>query len=79
MAAWVKEEENMSDHRQRKREAEEAGKIEAAPGVTAASSRRFRNALIGPTQGLPKRRPETLRRVVDAIISMMPLGANARC
>ena len=60
MAAWVKEEENMSDHRQRKREAEEAGKIEAAPGVTAASSRRFRNALIGPTQGLPKRRPETL-------------------
>ena len=31
-------------------------KIEVAPGVTVASLRRFRTALIGPTQGLPKRR-----------------------
>ena len=57
MAAWVKEEENASQHRrQRKREAEEADKVEVAPGVTVASLRRFRAALIGQTQGLPKRR-----------------------
>ena len=56
MAAWVKEEENASDQRQKKREAEEADKVEVAPGVTVASLRRFRAALIGPTQGLPKRR-----------------------
>ena len=56
MAAWVKEEENTFKHWQRKREAEEADKVEVAPGVTVASLRRFRAALIGPTQGLPKRR-----------------------
>ena len=49
MAAWVKEEENASDQRQKKREAEEADKVEVAPGVTVASLRRFRAALIGPT------------------------------
>ena len=52
----VKEEEKASKHRQRKREAEEADKIEVAPGVTVASLRRFRASLIGPTQGLPKGR-----------------------
>ena len=56
MAAWVKEEEKASEHRQRKRETEEADKVEFAPGVTVASLRRFRAALIGPTQGLRKRR-----------------------
>ena len=35
---------------------EEADKVEVAPGVTVASLRRFRAALIGPTQGLPERR-----------------------
>ena len=45
-----------SDQRQKKRDAEEADKVEVAPGVTVASLRRFRTALIGPTQGLPKRR-----------------------
>ena len=56
MAAWVREEENASNQRQKKREAEEADKIEVAPGVTVASLRHFRTALIGPTQGFPKRR-----------------------
>ena len=43
--------------RERKREeAEEADKFEVAPRVAVASLRRFRAALIGPTQGLPKRR-----------------------
>ena len=56
MAAWMREEENASNQRQKKREAEEADKVEVAPGVTVASLRRFRTALIGPTQGLPKRR-----------------------
>ena len=57
MAAWVREEENASNQRQKKREAEEADKVEVAPGVTVASLRRFRTALIRPTnQGLPKRR-----------------------
>ena len=50
MAAWVKEEEKASEHRQRKREAEEADKVEVAPGVTVASLRRFRAALIGPSK-----------------------------
>ena len=57
VAAWVKEEQKASEHRQRKREAEEADKVEVVPGVTVASLRRFRAALIAPTQGLPKRRP----------------------
>ena len=57
MAAWwVKEEENTSNQRQKKREAEEADKVEVTPGVTVAILRRFRAALVGPTQGLTKRR-----------------------
>ena len=55
MAAWVKEEEKASEHRQRKRGAEEADTLEVAPGVTVASLTRFKAALVGPTQGLPKR------------------------
>ena len=49
MAAWVREEENASNQRQKKREVEEADKVEVAPRVTVASLRRFRTALIGPT------------------------------
>ena len=56
MAAWVKKEENASKQRQKKKEAEEADKVEVATGVTVASLRRFRAALIRPTQGLPNRR-----------------------
>ena len=48
MAAWVREEENASNQRQKKREAEEADKVEVEPGVTVASLRRFRTALIRP-------------------------------
>ena len=40
----------------RKRDAEEADKVEVALAVTVASLRRFRAALIGSTEGLPKRR-----------------------
>ena len=54
MAAWVKEEEKAFKHRQRKREIE--NKVEVTPGVTVASLKRFRAALIGPTQEFPKRR-----------------------
>ena len=56
MAAWVKAEENVSEHRQRKREAEEVAKVEVASRVTVVSLRRVRAVFIGPTQGLPKRR-----------------------
>ena len=56
MAAQVKEEGKVSKHRQREEEAEQADKVEVAPGVTVASLRSFRAALIGSTQGLPKRR-----------------------
>ena len=56
MATWVREEEKASENWPRKREAEKAEKVEAAPGVTLANLRRFRAALIGPTSGLPKRR-----------------------
>ena len=56
MAAWVKGEENASNQQQKKREAVEADKVEVAPGVTVASLRRFRAALIGSAEGLPKRR-----------------------
>ena len=34
----MKKDENASEHRQRKREAEEADKVEVAPGVTITSS-----------------------------------------
>ena len=34
MAAWVREEENTSEYGQRNREADEADKVEVAPGVT---------------------------------------------
>ena len=56
MVGCVKEEEKASEHRQRKREAEETDKVGVAPGVTVASLRCLRAALIGPSQGLPKRR-----------------------
>ena len=57
MTPWAKEEgKNASEHQQRKREAEEVDKVEVAPGVNVASLRRFRAALIRPSQGLPKRR-----------------------
>ena len=57
MTAWVKAEGKASEHRHNnKREAEEADEVEVALGVTVASLRGFRAALIGPTQGLPKRR-----------------------
>ena len=48
MAAWVKEEEKTSGHRQREKEAEETDKVKVSPGVTVVSLRRFRTALIGP-------------------------------
>ena len=54
--AWAKEEEKASKRWQGKREAEEVDKAEVAPGVTVAILRPVRAALIGPTQGLPKRR-----------------------
>ena len=56
MAAWVREEEQASENQQRMRETEEADKVEVAPGVTVGSLRRFRAALIGPTQGFMERR-----------------------
>ena len=56
MAACVKKEEKASEHRQMKREGEETNKVEVTLGVTITSLRRFRAALIGPSQGLPKRR-----------------------
>ena len=40
--------------RQKNRKVEETDKVEAAPGVTVASLRRFQAFLIGSTQGLPK-------------------------
>ena len=46
MAAWVTEEEKASEKRQSKSEAEEAHKVEVAPGVTVANLRRFSAALI---------------------------------
>ena len=56
MTAWVREEKKMPENRQRRRAGEKEGKVEVAPGVTVGSLRRFRAALIGPTQELPKRR-----------------------
>ena len=56
MTACVKEEKKASENRQRKREAEDTDKVEVAPGVTVASLRCFRVALIRPTHGFLKRR-----------------------
>ena len=66
MAVWVREEKKAPENRQRKREAEEADKVEVAPGVTVVSLRRFRAVLIGPTQGqaasaVPIEKPANLR------------------
>ena len=55
MVASVREDQNTSKIGQKKREAEEADNVEVAPGVDVGSLRRFRTALIGPTQGLPER------------------------
>ena len=41
MAAWAREEENASNQRQKKIEAEETDKVEVVPGVTVASLIRF--------------------------------------
>ena len=41
MAAWVKEEEKASENRRRKREAEEADKVEVAPGMTCSKLKTF--------------------------------------
>ena len=51
----MREEEKASRNRQRKREAEEADKVETALRAMVASLRRFRAALIGRTQRFPKR------------------------
>ena len=58
--SMVTKEMKASEHRQRKREAEYADKVEVAPGLTVASLRRFRVALIGQTRGLSKRRQPCL-------------------
>ena len=49
MTAWVREDKKAPENRQRKRGAEEVDKVLVVSGVTVASSRRFRAALIGPT------------------------------
>ena len=54
--AWARKEEKTSENRQRRREAEEAHKVEVASRVIIASLRCFRAALIRRTQELPKRR-----------------------
>ena len=53
MTTWAREEEKASENRQRTSEAEEPDKVEVAPGVTVGSLKRFRAALIGPTQETP--------------------------
>ena len=56
MTAWVREKEKACENRQREREAEKADKVEVAPRVAVGTLRCFRAAVIGPIQGLPKRR-----------------------
>ena len=56
MAAWVREEQKASEKQLMKRKAEEADKVEVAPGVNVGRLRRFRASLVGLTQGPPKRR-----------------------
>ena len=54
MTARVREEGNASEKRQGEKEADEADEVEAAPGRTVGSLRRFRAVLIGPSQELAK-------------------------
>ena len=56
MASWLRGEEKGPERRQWKRGAEEMDNVDVAPGVTVGSLRRFGAALVGPTEGLPKRR-----------------------
>ena len=53
MVAWVRE--KAFENQQKKREAEEAHRVEVASGVIVRSLRRFTAVLIGPIQGLSKR------------------------
>ena len=41
MTAWVREEQNAPENRQRKREAEEVGKVEVASGVPVVGIRGY--------------------------------------
>ena len=70
-AVWVREEENASETRQSKRDAEEADNVEVPPRMIVGSLRRFRAASMGPTQGLPKRcrrrRGGTLRTLESTV------------
>ena len=56
MVGWREEEESAAITRQRKREAEEVGKVVVASGVTIGPLRRFRAALLGPSLAPLKRR-----------------------
>ena len=52
----MREEKKAARNRHRKKEAKRAGMVVVAPGVAVGILRRFRAALIGSTQGLPKQR-----------------------
>ena len=60
VAACVREEEKALENRQ-KRKAEEADNVKIIYRMTLGSLRRFRAALIGPTQRLPKLRQGSLK------------------
>ena len=60
MAASVREEEKAPENQQ-KRKVEEADNVEVICGVTVGSLGRFKAALIGPAQELPKRRQGSLK------------------
>ena len=95
MAAWAKAKENASKNQKpvltvlyskRKREVEDADKVAVAPGVTSGSFGRFRVALIGPIQGLPKRRCYGLQMrgtvnssVNSSVNSCDPGGGRIEC
>ena len=84
MATLVREEEKAPENWQKKTGAEEMEKGEVVPGITVGSLRRFKAALIGLTQGFPKRRRlrryGSLRilRVRCWTLDVFPLGGDAR-
>ena len=73
----MREEGKAPKNRWRKREAEEAHEVEVASGVNVGWLRRFRTALIGPTQGLSEAALAAPIGNPEKPESML-LGANTR-
>ena len=78
MTAWLREEEHAPNNRQRKREADEADKVEVVSGVTVASLIHFRAALKGPPKDSPSGVGCGNREAQNVVDAIMPFFLSFR-